>query len=98
MIVVAIIAVSSLVVSLNSFKPSFAGVTRFPNGSLALGTTTSSVLTGDILMDSTGTTTVTISSSAAGKGGCINMESNLGAPVAIYVVGTTVTTAAGYCR
>lgn len=64
---------------------------------VAVGTTTPSTL-GDVIVDSTATTTLVLSSSTAGRGSCIQMETVTGGAVRIVVTGTTISATAGTCR
>ncbi len=106
-LIVAIVALllggAGLVGGNQSSSSVLSGVgTRFPNGlfsgaGLSAGTTTPSTQ-GDLVVDSTATSTVMINSSTSGKGGCIQMETVTGTTVAITVSGTTISAAAGVCR
>lgn len=107
LIVVAIIAIMGVftpqVQSVTA--PLFGGTTNYDQLSLDSTTlpqlkiaTGTPVTNGEIVVDGAGTTTLVMMSNASGKGSCIQMESNTGSPVAIYVVGTSVTTAAGTCK
>jgi hypothetical protein len=64
---------------------------------VGVGTTTPRT-NGNIVVDSTATTTLILESSASTKGGCIQMETVTGGTVAITVTGTTISAAATTCR
>lgn len=68
------------------------------NGSLvAIGTTTPPT-TPNLVIDSTGTTTLMLQSSTASRGTCLQMETVTGGTVAITVSGTTISAAATTCE
>lgn len=64
---------------------------------VAVGTTTPPS-TPNVVIDSTGTTTLMLQSSTASRGSCIQMETVTGGTVAITVTGTTISAAATTCE
>jgi hypothetical protein len=62
-------------------------------GALSVASSSPSAL-GDAVISGTGTTTLMF----GGSKSCIQMVSSAGAPVAVYVNGTTVTATAGTCK
>lgn len=64
---------------------------------VAIGTTTPPS-TPNLVVDSTGTTTLMLQSSTASRGTCIQMETVTGGTVAITVSGTTISAAATTCE
>jgi hypothetical protein len=83
----------------------FGGITNFDQLSLdatslpqlAIASTTPAT-NASVIIDGTGTTTLSISSATAAKGGCLQMENTAGTITALYISGTTVVATAGTCR
>lgn len=64
---------------------------------VAVGTTTPSTL-GDVVVDGTGTSTLMLTSSTAGRGGCLQLENSAGTQTKAYIVSTSWVIAAGTCK
>ncbi len=66
-------------------------------GVLSVATTTPSTL-GDVVISSSGTTTLMLGSSSGTKGTCFQVLNSVGALTAIVVNGTTIAAVAGSCK
>ncbi len=67
------------------------------SGRIAVATTSPSSM-GDVVISSSGTTTLMLGSSAATKGTCIQMLNSAGTLTAVSINGTTVLAVAGSCK
>ncbi len=73
------------------------GTTLKVAGQLSVATTSPSTM-GDVVVESTGTSTLMLSSSSATKGSCLQMENSVGALTRVYILGTTFVLEAGSCK
>ena len=108
--VIGAVAVLSLVLSIGNMvgdnQPGVQlGTTRFPSGlNISNGLTVSTgdldVSVGSIHASSAATTTLSLTSTAATRGGCIQMETTNGSTTRIFLAGTTtaLTIAEGTCQ
>ncbi len=109
LIVVGIIAIIALITPVTKqtavSTPSFGGITNYDQlylssetlPELAIGTSTP-VTNGEIVVDNSGTTTLVMMSNTAGRGTCLQMETNTGSQVRAYIVGTAWVISAGTCK
>lgn len=80
----------------NQPAASLGGFTNYD--AIAIGTSSNPGVPGDIVVDGPATSTLSLTSSTASRGGCIQIDNSAGTLTAVYVVGTTVTATAGACR
>lgn len=67
------------------------------NNNVGIGTSSPSTM-GELVIDSSATTTLYIGSNSATKGGCIQIDNNLGSTTKAYINNNAWVIAAGTCR
>lgn len=73
------------------------GTTAMITGTGAFATSTPSAM-GDVVISSSGTTTLMLGSTSGTKGTCLQMLNSAGALTRVYILGTTLVTEAGSCK